>query len=105
MVAVSGCIAEPSPTTSPQPSGGITDPTDLIECRQVPRDLCVQHALIVIEGPHPDYADGAEIERVIVTCEVLWPCAADKRDSGGRIMILYSNGWALTQDWAIGAGI
>jgi hypothetical protein len=55
-----------------------------------------------MQGAQPDYA-GA-IERVIVTCERMPPCAADRPDSGGKIIILYANGWAWTQDWAVMSG-
>jgi len=78
------------------------DPEDLIECRQVPEDLCVQVAMSVAQGPQPDYA--AQIERILVTCEVLPPCAWDRGDSGGHVVILYVNGWAWSQDWAPQSG-
>lgn len=71
----------------------------------MPEDLCVRSAMNMMRGPQPDYAAGAGIERVIVTCEVLPPCGADQLGSGGRIVILYTNGWAWTQDWAVGSGI
>lgn len=96
--------AESASSSAPIPSGEVTDPTALIECRQVPEDVCFEYAISMIRGPQPDYAIGAGIERVLVTCERLPPCGADRRDSGGKIMILYSNGWAWTQDWAVMSG-
>jgi hypothetical protein len=84
------------------PSPDITDPTALIDCRQVPRELCIDYAREMIRGPQPEYA--GEIQRVLVTCERLPPCGPDRPDSGGKIMILYTNGWAWTQDWVLSSG-
>jgi hypothetical protein len=95
-----------APTTAtPVPSGLIVDLERMIECRQVPEAMCLDYALSMVRGPQPDYAEGAGIERVIVTCERLPPCAPDRRDSGGNIIILYTNGWAWSQDWAVMAGV
>jgi len=94
--------SESAPESTPTPSAEVTDPTRLIECRQVPEDVCFEYAIAMIRGPQPEYAAG--IERVLVTCERLPPCGADRQDSGGKIMILYTNGWAWTQDWAVMSG-
>jgi len=104
---VAGC-AGPNPTgpnDSVQSSSDSSDPTRLIECRQVPEQICFDLALDMMRGPQPQYAEGIAIERVLVTCEAFPPCGADQDGSGGKVMILYANGWAWTQDWAIGSGI
>ena len=113
LIAAAGCGA-PNPTGSLDmrsgpgitlaASGAPQDIGDLVECRQVPEDVCVQAATGVLEGPQPDYARGARVEAVLVTCESLPPCATDRTDSGGKVIILYTNGWAWTQDWAPGGG-
>jgi len=106
-ILVAGC-AGPNPTgpnDSVQSSSDSSDPTRLIECRQVPEQLCFDFALDMMRGPQPQYAEGIAIERVLVTCEAFPPCGADQDGSGGKVMILYANGWAWTQDWAIGSGI
>ena len=75
----------------------------LVECRQVPTDVCIAVATSMIEGPQPDYA--SEIEKVLVTCETLPPCGWDRGRSGGKVMILYTNGWAWSQDWTPLGGV
>jgi hypothetical protein len=93
-----------SPSDSAPSSEIPTDPTELIECRRVPEDLCLRVAIGMMQGAQPDYALGATIERVLVTCEQLPPCGANRPNSGGKVIILYTNGWARSQDWAPGAG-
>lgn len=90
--------------SDPPPSGEVTDPTQLVVCRQVAEDLCFGYARSMIQGPQPEYAQATGIERVIVTCERFPPCTADRADAGGRITLLYTNRWAWTQDWFVGAG-
>jgi hypothetical protein len=103
------CLATgPIPSFPPLVTAGPSEATelgDLVECREVPEDLCFEYAINMMRGPQPEYAEGAGIERVLVTCERLPPCGADRQDSGGTIMILYTNGWAWSQDWAVGSGL
>jgi hypothetical protein len=74
-----------------------------IVCRDVPEDLCHAYAEGAVAGPQPSGA--AEVIEVTVTCEVNAPCAADRLDSGGQVIIRYADGATWSQDWSPGAGV
>ena len=100
--------SEPPAATPSEPANASGEPPDFserVECRRVPEDLCFDLAIGMAQGPRPEYAEGAGIERVIVTCEVDPPCGVGRLEAGGNIVILYTNGWAWTQRWSLGAGI
>jgi hypothetical protein len=91
-------------------SGGTASPhasTDaagdpLIQCHEVPEELCREYANEAISGPQPSGA--GEIVRVTVTCELNPPCSADRLDSGGEVVVTYDDGTTWVQDWAVGSG-
>jgi hypothetical protein len=95
----SPAAATSPPAQSPQPSG---IPFTIL-CRDVPEDLCHAYAEGTVAGPQPSGA--AEVIEVTVTCEVNAPCAADRLDSGGQVIIRYADGATWSQDWSAGAGV
>jgi hypothetical protein len=95
----SPAAATSPPAQSPQPSG---IPFTIV-CRDVPEDLCHAYAEGTVAGPQPSGA--AEVIEVTVTCEVNAPCAADRLDSGGQVIIRYADGATWSQDWSPGAGV
>lgn len=99
ILGLAACDADDArPTASAASSDG-----ELVQCEDVPRDLCLEYASGAMTGPQPSGA-GA-IQRVVVTCDLRPPCERDRSGSGGKIRILYSDGSSWTQDWEVDAGL
>lgn len=98
-LTLAACGTDVSPAgESPAASSG-----EVLECVDVPLDICRDYGESAAEGPQP--SGFGEVQRIVVTCTVRPPCSRDRSGSGGSVQLVDESGESWSQDWEVDSGI